>query len=240
MRATLNRNPSTATGSDRRRAGWTVGRVASVLAGGVLALCSLGLITAGGYLLSVAASNSGWLALGHGSYATESYAVVTDPENWSAQTYALGAVDKVRIRVTPSGATTPVFVGLARATEVERYLSGVGYVTAHAAPGYRVTYTQHGGQAPATPPARAIPWTVQATGTGTQTVEFDTRNVSGDQVAIVMNADGSPSVSGRAESAVTQPSLPWIASGLLAGAVASGAGAVLLIAKPVRRVWGRR
>lgn len=240
MRATLNRNSSTAAGFGRKRAGWTVGRVASVLAGGVIALCSLGLITAGGYLLTAATSNSGWLALGHGSYATESYAVITDPENWSAKTYALGAVDKVRIRVTPSGATTPVFVGLARPAEVERYLSGVGHVTAHAAPGYRVTYTQHGGQAPATPPARALPWTVQATGAGTQIVKFDARKVSGDQVAVVMNADGSPSVSGRAESAVTQPSLPWIASGLLAGAVASGVGAVLLIATPVRRVRGRR
>jgi hypothetical protein len=81
---------------------------------------------------------------------------------------------------------------------------------------------------------------VRATGTGTQTVEFDARKVRGDQVAVVMNADGSRSVSGRAESGVTQPSLPSIASGLLAGGVALGAGAVLLIVKPVRRVKGRR
>ena len=240
MRATLNRNPNTPAGLGRERAGWTLGRVASVLTGGVLAMCSLGLIAVGGYLLSAATSNGGWLALGHGSYATGSYAVVTDPENWSAKTYALGAVDKVRIRVTPSDATTPVFVGIARSADVERYLSGVEHVTAHAAPGYSVTYTQHGGQVPATPPARAVPWTVQATGTGTQTVEFDARKVRGDQVAVVMNADGSRSVSGRAESGVTQPSLPSIASGLLAGGVALGAGAVLLIVKPVRRVKGRR
>lgn len=84
-------------------------------------------------------------------------------------------------------------------------------------PGYRVTYTQHDGQAPATPPAHAVPWTVQASGTGRQTLEFDTQRQGGDQVAVVMNADGSRSVSGRAESAVTRPSLPWIASDLLAG-----------------------
>jgi hypothetical protein len=240
MRATLNRNPNTPAGFGRERAGWTLGRVASVLTGGILAMCSLGLIAVGGYLLRAATSNGGWLALGHGSYATSSYAVVTDPENWSAKTYALGAVDKVRIRVTPSDASTPVFVGMARPADVERYLSGVEHVTAHAALSYRVTYTQHGGQVPATPPARAVPWTVQATGTGTQTVEFDARKVRGDQVAVVMNADGSGSVSGRAESEVTQPSLPLIASGLLSGGVALGAGAILLIVKPVRRVKGRR
>jgi hypothetical protein len=111
----------------------------SVLAGGLLALCSLGLIVAGGYLLSSATSNGGWLDLGHATYATDSYAVATDPEDWGTATYALGAVDKVRIRVTPSDATAPMFVGMARPAEVQRYLRGVQHVTAHGASGYRVT-----------------------------------------------------------------------------------------------------
>jgi hypothetical protein len=240
MRATLNRNPSTPIGLGRERAGWTVGRVASVLTGGLLALCSAGLIAAGGYLLTAATSNGGWLALGHGTYRTDSYAVATDPGDWGTTTFAFGTVDKVRIRITPADATTPVFVGMARPADVQRYLRGVQHVTAHGTPGYRVTYTQHDGRAPATPPAHAVPWTVQATGTGTQTLEFDAQQQRGDQVAVVMNADGSRSVSGRAESTVTQPSLPWIASGLLAGAVALGVGAALLIVKPIRRVRGQR
>ena len=164
----------------------------------------------------------------------------TPKEDWSTATYALGAVDKVRVRITPSDATTPMFVGMARPADVQRYLRGIQYVTAHGAPGYHVTYTQHPGRAPATPPAHAVPWTVQATGTGTQTLEFDAQQQRGDQVALVMNADGSRSVSGRAGSAVIQPFLPWIASGLLAGAVALGVGPVLLIVKPVRRVRGQR
>jgi len=188
MRATLDRNPNTPAASGRARAGWTLGRVVSVLTGG----------------------------------------------------YALGTVGKVRIRITPSDATTPVFVGMARPDDVQRYLRGVQHVTAHGAPGYRVTYTQHDGRAPATPPAHAVPWTVQATGTGTQTLAFDAQQQRGDQVVVVMNADGSRSVRGRAESAVTQPSLPWIASGLLAGGLVLGVGAVLLIVKPVRRARGRR
>jgi hypothetical protein len=240
MRATLNRDPSTPTGLGRERAGWTLGRVASVLTGGLLALCSVGLIAVGGYLLNAATGNGGWLALGHGTYQTDSYAVATDPENWGTTTYAFGTVDKVRIRITPSDATTPVFVGMARPDDVQRYLRGVEHVTAHGAPGYRVTYTQHDGRAPATPPAHAVPWTVQATGTGTQTLAFDAQQQRGDQVVVVMNADGSRSVRGRAESAVTQPSLPWIASGLLAGGLVLGVGAVLLIVKPVRRARGRR
>ena len=240
MTATLTRNPDTLPAFGRERAGWTLGRVVAALTGGLVALCSLGLLVAGGYLLGAATSDGGRLALGHGTYQTGSYAVATDPEDWSTATYALGAVDKVRIRVTPSDATTPVFVGMARPADGQRYLRGVEYVTAHGAPGYRVTYTQHDGRAPATPPAHAAPWTVQATGTGTQTLAFDAQQQRGDQVVVVMNADGLRSVSGRAESAVTRPSLTWIAGGLLAGAVALGVGAVLLVVEPVRRVRGRR
>jgi hypothetical protein len=127
---------------------------------------------------------------------------------------------------------------MARPDDVQRYLRGVQHVTAHGAPGYRVTYTQHDGRAPATPPAHAVPWTMQATGTGTQTLAFDAQQQRGDQVVVVMNADGSRSVRGRAESAVTQPSLPWIASGLLAGGLVLGA--VLLSRRPGCAATGRR
>lgn len=119
-----------------------------MLTGGLLALCSAGLIAAGGYLLTAATSNGGWLALGHGTYQTDSYAVATDPGDWGTTTFAFGTVDKVRIRVTPADATTPVFVGMARPADVQRYLRGVQHVTAHGAPGYRVTYTQHDGRPP--------------------------------------------------------------------------------------------
>lgn len=242
MGATLSRNlnTNTAANAGQQRGGWTLWRAMAVLAGSVVVLCSLGLITAGGYLLTEATSDGGWLSLGHGTYETDSYAVVTEPADWSTQTYALDNVEKVRIRVTPRDATTPVFVGIARPDEVARYLSGVRHVTVHGASNYRVTYSQHNGQAPARPPAQAIPWTAQVTGTGTQTLEFAARKQPGAKVLVVMNADGSPWVRGRAESLVTQPSLPWIASGLLAGGVVLAAGAVLLIVKPLRRVRGRR
>ena len=80
---------------------------------------------------------------------------------------------------------------------------------------------------------------MQATGTGTQTLEFDAQQQRGDQVMVVMNADGSPSVNGKAKSSATQPSLPWIGGGLLAAGVILAAGAVILIVKPVRRVRGQ-
>jgi hypothetical protein len=239
LKATLSRTIDARTTIDQPRAGWTIGRLSAVVVGSVLALSALALIIDGGYLLSAATSDGGWLKLGHGSYATDSYAVVTEPEDWSKQNYVLDNVEKVRVRVTPSNATTPVFVGMAKANDVERYLHDIQHVTVHGADNYHVTYTQHDGGAPTMPPAEAIPWTVQSTGTGTRTLEFKANEQAGDQVLVVMNADGSASVSGKAESSATQPSLPWIASGLLAGGVIIAALSAFLIIKPIRRTSGR-
>jgi len=239
MEEARSRNPDRPANSGRARGGWTPGRIVSLVAGGVLALGALGLIVGGGLLLGTATSNGGWLDLGHATYETDSYAVVTEPADWGTQTYVLDNVDKVRIRVTPQDATAPVFVGMAPQGDVEGYLSDVRYVTAHGEPGYQVSYTQHDGHEPTAPPAGAVPWTVQSTGTGTQTLEFDAQEQRGDQVLVVMNADGSPAMSGSAESAATQPSLVWIAVGLLAGGIAMGVVAALLIIAPIRRARGR-
>jgi hypothetical protein len=240
MAVQLNRSPDTPSTAGRARTGWTPGRVVSVLIGGVLALSSIGLITAGGYAWNAASGNGGWLNLGHAAYATESYAVVTEPEDWGSETYLLGDVEKVRIRVTPADATTPVFLGMGRPDDVERYLSGIAHVVAHDASGNDVAYTEHDGQAPAGPPAGAIPWTAQSLGAGVQTLEFAAKAQHGDRVLVAMNADGSPVVNGKVESLVTQPSLSWIAGGMLAGGVAAGAGAAFLLVRPVWRASGRR
>ncbi len=74
--------------------------------------------------LGAANSNGGWVSLGHGSFKTDGYAVVTDPVDWSRQEYVSGAVDKVRASVTPAETSTPVFVGIARQSAVESYLGG--------------------------------------------------------------------------------------------------------------------
>ena len=67
MTATLKRNANRPAGFGRERPGWTRGRLASVLAGSVLGLCSLGLLGVGGYALSATTSNGGWVELGHGT-----------------------------------------------------------------------------------------------------------------------------------------------------------------------------
>jgi hypothetical protein len=231
----MTNDPGTAYGSGRRRAGWTGGRIAAVVAGGILALVALGLIVSGALALGAANSNGGWVSLGHGSFKTDGYAVVTDPVDWSQQKYVSGVVDKVRVSVTPADPSTPVFVGIARESAVQSYLDGAKYATAHGAPDYGVTYTLHQGTLPPMLPENAAPWAVKASGMGTQTLQFDAEKLQGRQVAVVMNAGATPAVSGTAESKVTAPWLNWLGAGLLIAGLILAVGAVLLIVLPIRR-----
>ena len=96
---------------------------------------------------------------------------------------------------------------------LQRYLAGVGYATGHQSTGHGVSFTQHSGNAPAAPPARAGIWTADATGAGPLTLHFDAHAQQGDLVLVAMNSDGSPSVGGHVATAATVPSLPWIAAG---------------------------
>ncbi len=227
--------------SSERQAGRSARRrgTLSVLAGCVLALCAAGLVAAGAIALSQAGSNGGYVSLGAASYHTSSYAVTSDSDDWSGAKYLFGSLGQVRVRVTPDGGSTQAFAGLARPGALQRYLAGVGYATGHKSTGHGVSFTQHSGNAPATPPARAGIWTADATGAGPLTLQFDAHAQQGDLVLVAMNADGSPSVGGHVATAATVPALPWIAAGLLAAGAVLLAGSAVLIVKPARRRSGR-
>jgi hypothetical protein len=220
------------------RAGWTAGRIAAAVAGAVLALCSLGLLGAGGTALwaDTAARQNGYVDLGSAAYATGGHAITSDTvglhaagSGWDAAQSLFGTV---RIRAT-STAGAPVFIGIARAGAASGYLAGVQYATVHGAPGASDQYTEHSGAAPVVPPARTSIWDARAVGPGTQTLTWPVR--SGNWTVVAMNADGSAPVSVHVSVAATLPALPWIAAGLLTGGVIALAGGVLLLVIPIRR-----
>jgi hypothetical protein len=224
MQSLTNTEATALEARARLRAGWTSGRVVSVIVGSVLALCALGGL-AGGGVLAVGGVD---VDLGaHGRYHSPGYALVSDSANWRTQLF--GAVDSVRFRATADGAK-PIFVGAARPASVRGYLHGVRYTTVHA----NGNVVQHDGTAPTTTPGAAVDWTAHSLGPGTQTLRWNRDN--GEQVLVAMNADGSPSVSARVvSSTVTLRSMLALASGLLAGGAVLLAISVAFIAIPVRR-----
>ena len=153
----------------RTRAGWTAGRIVAVVAGSVITLCSLGLLGTGGAALwaDTAARDGGYVNVGSETYATSGYAITSDTvqlhaagSGWDAASALFGTV---RIQAA-STSGEPVFIGIARTPAASRYLAGVGHATVHGARGSSSWYTEHGGAAPAVPPARAFIWEARAAG----------------------------------------------------------------------------
>lgn len=224
MQARIAGQSAVAEARARTRAGWTGGRVVSVVVGGVLALCSLAALGGGGVL----AVGGVELGLGaHGRYHTPGYALVSDSANWRTQLF--GAVDSVRFRAAAEG-SKPIFVGVARPGAVRSYLHSLRYTAVHE-DGNTVP---HEGKAPKTLPGAAVDWTAQSSGTGTQTLHWNADD--GEQVLVAMNADGSPSVSARVvSSTATLRTMPALAAVLLAGGTILVAISTALIVVPIRR-----
>jgi hypothetical protein len=206
--------------------GWTTGRIIALAAGSVLLLISLALIAASGTLMWADNEqvHSGYVTTSTATYATRGYALASD----SINLHGLGLfVDEVRIRITSSDRSRPLFAGIAATGDVERYLGDVGYTTVH---GHDVT--DHPGTGVPAAPAAALPWAARAQGTGNLTLTWAVRG--GDWTVVVMNTDARPGLSVRADAGISALALPWIATELLADGLLTGLAAGALIIVPVR------
>ena len=114
-----------------RRSG---GRIASIVAGGVAAVLAVGLIAAGAVLLwgDSKKDDHGYLSTGKERYAASTYALASDNldvnldgAGWITDRGDLG---KVRLAVK-SSAGKPVFVGIARTSDVSDYLRSTSYTS---------------------------------------------------------------------------------------------------------------
>jgi hypothetical protein len=176
----------------------------------------------------------------------------TDSERFSTNTYALATEDldiddgvpggndpygKVRFKVRSDGGA-PVFVGIARTDDVDRYLGASAHATltdVEVDP-FRAEYRTSGGdRRPAAPGTQSI-WETSAEGGGTQTLTWDIED--GNWSVVVMNADGSPGVSTAVSVGADAPIVGDLAeAALIAGIVllVGGGGAMAAGAISPRR-----
>jgi hypothetical protein len=145
-------------------AGWSTARLVTAVTGVLLALCSLGLLAAGGTATWADGTqrHGGDIDLGTWSYRSTGYAVAGRPTDmfgeaggWDVPRSLLGMV---RIRVTSSISSSPVFLGIAPARAASGYLAGVSYDTVQGITRDHATYAAHRGAAPATAPGQAGIW----------------------------------------------------------------------------------
>ena len=203
--------------------GWTVGRIIALAASSVLLLVSLAFIAGGATLVWADAEqvHSGYVTTSTATYSTQGYALASD----SVNVHGLSPfIDKIRIRVTSSDPSRPLFAGIAPTGAVGRYLGDVSYTTVN---GHDVT--DHPGTGV---PAAALPWAAGVQGTGTLTLTWVVQD--GDWTVVVMNTDARPGQSVRAEAGISVPTLALLAGELLAVGVLTGVVATALIVVPVR------
>jgi len=206
--------------------GWTTSRIIALAAGSVLLLISLALVAGGSILVwaDFEQVRAAYVTTTTATYSTRGYALASD----AITLHSRGLfVDEVRIRITSSDPSRPLFAGIAATGDVERYLSGVSYTTVD---GHDIS--DHPGIGVPAAPAAALPWATRSQGTGRLTLTWAVRG--GDWTVVVMNADARPGLSVRAEAGLSALALPWLAGELLATGLLTGMAAVALIIVPVR------
>jgi len=222
-----------------RASGWTGGRIAALSIGALLVLLSLVLLGGGGTGLwaELTQRDAGYVTTGVHDFSTSGSALATEPTHLGSPgvgwLYSPALLGKVRIRVTPVSAGRPLFVGIGRATDVDRYLAGVDHTVISDFFGNKVESV--GGGAMRSAPGAQRFWVASSAGLGARTLKWSPHG--GSWTVVVMNADGRPGIGVRADLGARMPAVPWIALGLLVAGAVFLAGGGLLIAGAIR---GRR
>ena len=220
-------------GSARR--GWTAARTISVVAGSLVGLLSLTLLSFGGlatWETNAARDASGFINANTHTMTTAGYVVSSNEFAEIADRSYAGAVGDVRLRATATDGSA-VFIGVAPASAVDRYLTGVDRTVVTGWFPYETDQLPAAGTAPTSIPTRSSIWTHKVSGTGTQSLAWHPES---DTTVVVMHPDASAGVSVTADIGATLPDLVWVAVGLFAVGGLLLVAAAGLIVVPIARI----
>lgn len=200
----------------------SVGAIVLLVLGSLLTLVGFGLAAGGTAATAVAAAqgSSGFLTSRPALFAADSYAVTTPhgegfsgPAGTTSIPFDIG-----QIRLRAQG-DRPVFLGIARQADIDRYLAGVHHteVTNVRYSPFNADYRDIAGTRTPDAPARQSFWVASAAGSGGQEVTWTIQ--PGDWAVVLMNEDGSAGVSARVQAGFRSDLLAPIGLGILAGGI---------------------
>ena len=211
-------------------------RYAMIVVGVVLVLIALVPLGAGGILVGTHATQRD----GDGFYASASNPISTPTRALVSDDLDIGIdgpdrlLDEGRLgtlRLTATGTeSSPVFVGIARTSDVSAYLGAVerDEILDLELDPFSVSTTRHVGTAVPAPPASQRFWAESSIGSGEQAIEWPVEE--GHWSAVVMNADGTPGVATGVSVGARLGFVLWLGVvGLVAGAVILFAGIALIV-----------
>ncbi|MGM0930118.1 MAG: DUF4389 domain-containing protein [Actinomycetota bacterium] len=235
--------PSYAPPPGPPRARMKPGNWVLLILGVLLSTLGIGMIIAASIVLgaSAAQSNGGYLTGGTKQYQSTGYALTSpsvEVEPWSDGMPPVGDLASVQVRAESVVPDQEVFVGIAKASDVQTYLRDVP-VTPLTGAAWPQTgegqmpwrdnrdRTTPGNRAPDAPAEQDF-WTESATGSGSQTISWQVQ--PGQWSLVVMNADASRPVWVDLQAGARSDLLGAIGGGLLIpGIIALVIGIPLLL-----------
>jgi hypothetical protein len=178
----------------------SAGRIILLVFGIIFILVSFGLLAGGGVVLAFESAfrdSDGFYTVKDVPIRVNSPALVTGPAEinigpgwfWNPRNPIT-----IKVEATNSVDQKPIFIGLARTSDLDQYLSNVSYdevVNVSIRP-IRIETRHHSGAVAPPPPTSQGFWVVTATGSGTQMLQWDV--ASGSYTLVLMNADASSPV----------------------------------------------
>jgi hypothetical protein len=211
--------------------GGDAGRVLLLVLGALAVFVGAVILTAGSAMLWIDRTqrdDTGYVNTSTEQFVTGSYALTTDPldihlgdgRSWFVDEDVLGSV---RLRAESADPDVGIFVGIARTSDVERYLANVELdrVSRLDVDPLRPTYGRQAGGAPPTAPGEQRFWAASTVGAGEQTLTWKAE--SGNWTVVAMNADGSRAVDVRVQAGAQLGLLDWL------GAAFAGVGALVFV-----------
>jgi hypothetical protein len=200
-------------------------RVILIVVGVLVLLCGLGGLVVG---IGITVLNGRTLDSGFHALSTPTPALVSQSEQVTSSEPGGSSAANVDI-VISARSDTPVFLGIARAAQVDAFLNGVAYdeVTDLRLSPYRADLVRHPGTQPAGPPGDESFWAASATGTS-PTLTW--RVTSGDYRLVIMNENGSPGLNTQTQFGIKVSGVGGIGVGaLIFGVLVTAAGIVLIV-----------
>jgi hypothetical protein len=213
------------------------GRITLIVTGTLTAMLAAVLVFGGAAALygELEKDDDGYLTSEAHRFHTDTRALATDNLDIDLGEADVLADDLGRVKIkAESNDGKPVFVGIARTSDVARYLDGVPHSQVHDVEdgpfdSFHAETTRHAGSRHPVAPEHADIWAVSSRGPGSQAADIELKE--GDWSVVVMNADGSLGVDADVSSGANVPfldELGWTALG--SGSFALVVGIALIVA----------
>jgi hypothetical protein len=194
----------------------------ALLVGGIAVMAAYAFGRDGGYFTS---DRERLESAGY-AITTEDIDLGVDEVDW-APDEVLG---NVRVQVDGE---KPVFVGIGRDSDVDRYLGDVVHDELIGFDGDDPQFDLHEGRAPRTPPGEQDFWVAESEGPGERALTWDAE--FGRWTAVVMNADATRGIEVEADAGVKLGWAIWAGLGMFVVGLLMSAGAVVVILLVGRR-----